>query len=239
MPGAQPRQTKQLRECASHALWVTPVATSLDPFYLLWLSIVTAAYNWNCWLIPVRLVFPCQTPDNTCYWLLMDLVCDVIYLCDVLLIQPRLQFVRGGNVVVSGAGRGSRRQAGTGRTAESERAAASQSTSVSARVAVRLQPPETSRGTGTAPPAPARQPLSARRAPGPRVCPASMSSSSGQGDNSAVLALGTPHASVRAEGPVRAWEALALSPCAVSPGAALSASRRPVRKMRPADEETG
>lgn len=125
MPGAQPRQTKQLRECASHALWVTPVATSLDPLYLLWLSIVTAAYNWNCWLIPVRLVFPCQTPDNTCYWLLMDLVCDVIYLCDVLLIQPRLQFVRGGNVVVSGAGRGSRRQAGTGRTAESERAAAS------------------------------------------------------------------------------------------------------------------
>lgn len=112
MPGAQPRQTKQLRECASHALWVTPVATSLDPLYLLWLSIVTAAYNWNCWLIPVRLVFPCQTPDNTCYWLLMDLVCDVIYLCDVLLIQPRLQFVRGGNVVVSGAGRGSRRQAG-------------------------------------------------------------------------------------------------------------------------------
>nr|KAF6404603.1 cyclic nucleotide gated channel subunit beta 3 [Rousettus aegyptiacus] len=71
-----------------------------DPLYLLWLSIVTAAYNWNCWLIPVRLVFPCQTPDNTCYWLLMDLVCDVIYLCDVLLIQPRLQFVRGGNVVV-------------------------------------------------------------------------------------------------------------------------------------------
>lgn len=129
MPGAQPRQTKQLRECASHALWVTPVATSLDPLYLLWLSIVTAAYNWNCWLIPVRLVFPCQTPDNTCYWLLMDLVCDVIYLCDVLLIQPRLQFVRGGNVVVSGAGRGSRRQAGTGRTAENELAAASQSTS--------------------------------------------------------------------------------------------------------------
>lgn len=137
-----------------------------------------------------------------------------------------------------GAAAGRRAQAGL-RRANGRRRLSPRPLAVSARVAVRLQPPETSRGTGTAPPAPARQPLSARRAPGPRVCPASTSSSSGQGDNSAVLALGTPRASVRAEGPVRAWEALALSPCAVSPGAALSASRRPVRKMRPADEETG
>lgn len=86
---------------------VTPAAVLLDPLYLLWLSIVVAAYNWNCWLLPVRLVFPYQTADNTCYWLLADLVCDVIYLCDMLLIQPRLQFVREGDIIVSGAGRGS------------------------------------------------------------------------------------------------------------------------------------
>ncbi|XP_054548096.1 cyclic nucleotide-gated cation channel beta-3 isoform X2 [Talpa occidentalis] len=71
-----------------------------DRLYLRWLLLVTVAYNWNCWLIPLRLVFPYQTPDNTCYWLIIDIVCDIIYLCDMLLIQPRLQFIRGGNIIV-------------------------------------------------------------------------------------------------------------------------------------------
>lgn len=66
--------------------------------------LVAIAYNWNCWLIPLRLVFPCQTPDNVRYWLVADIMCDGIYLCDMLFIQPRLQFVRGGDTVVSGAG---------------------------------------------------------------------------------------------------------------------------------------
>ncbi|XP_046498534.1 cyclic nucleotide-gated cation channel beta-3 [Equus quagga] len=71
-----------------------------DRLYLLWLLLVTVAYNWNCWLIPLRLVFPYQTPDNTHYWLITDVVCDLIYLCDMLLIQPRLQFIRGGDIIV-------------------------------------------------------------------------------------------------------------------------------------------
>ncbi|XP_074175148.1 cyclic nucleotide-gated channel beta-3 isoform X2 [Rhinolophus sinicus] len=71
-----------------------------DQFYFLWLLLVTIAYNWNCWLIPLRLVFPYQTPDNVCYWLVADIVCDGIYLCDMLLIQPRLQFIRGGDTIV-------------------------------------------------------------------------------------------------------------------------------------------
>lgn len=66
--------------------------------------LVTIAYNWNCWLIPLRLVFPYQTPDNTHYWFITDIICDIIYLCDMLLIQPRLQFIKGGNIIVSGAG---------------------------------------------------------------------------------------------------------------------------------------
>ncbi|XP_055964519.1 cyclic nucleotide-gated cation channel beta-3 [Sorex fumeus] len=71
-----------------------------DRVYLLWLLLVSLAYNWNCWLIPLRLVFPYQTPDNTYYWLIPDILCDIIYLCDVLLIQPRLQFIRGGDIIV-------------------------------------------------------------------------------------------------------------------------------------------
>ncbi|XP_066228522.1 cyclic nucleotide-gated channel beta-3 [Saccopteryx leptura] len=71
-----------------------------DPLYLLWLLLVSTAYNWNCWLIPVRLVFPYQTPDSAHRWLVADALCDVIYLCDMLFIQPRLQFVRGGDIIV-------------------------------------------------------------------------------------------------------------------------------------------
>ncbi|KAJ3596482.1 hypothetical protein NHX12_002889 [Muraenolepis orangiensis] len=77
--------------------------TSIDPFtnlmYVLWLFMVTLAWNWNVWLIPVRWAFPYQTPTNIYYWLLIDYLCDLIYLLDILLFQPRLQFVRGGDIV--------------------------------------------------------------------------------------------------------------------------------------------
>uniref|UniRef100_A0A8C6D0N8 Cyclic nucleotide gated channel subunit beta 3 n=1 Tax=Moschus moschiferus TaxID=68415 RepID=A0A8C6D0N8_MOSMO len=71
-----------------------------DRFYLLWLSLVSIAFNWNCWFIPLRVVFPYQTPHNALYWLITDLICDAIYLFDLLLIQPRLQFMRGGDIIV-------------------------------------------------------------------------------------------------------------------------------------------
>lgn len=82
-------------------VWITPVIVFLDRLYLLWLLLVTLAYNWNCWLIPLRLFFPYQTPDNIGYWLITDILCDLIYLCDMTLIQPRLQFVKGGEIIVS------------------------------------------------------------------------------------------------------------------------------------------
>ncbi|XP_006983349.4 LOW QUALITY PROTEIN: cyclic nucleotide-gated channel beta-3 [Peromyscus maniculatus bairdii] len=71
-----------------------------DRIYLLWLLLVTIAYHWNCWLLPVRLAFPYQTPENRHYWIITDIICDIIYLGDMLLIQPRLQFVRGGEIIV-------------------------------------------------------------------------------------------------------------------------------------------
>uniref|UniRef100_A0A8C0E068 Cyclic nucleotide gated channel subunit beta 1 n=1 Tax=Balaenoptera musculus TaxID=9771 RepID=A0A8C0E068_BALMU len=67
--------------------------------YILWLSFVVLAWNWNCWLIPVRWAFPYQMPDNIHLWLLMDYLCDLIYLLDITVFQLRLQFVRGGDVI--------------------------------------------------------------------------------------------------------------------------------------------
>ncbi|XP_065496938.1 cyclic nucleotide-gated channel beta-1-like isoform X4 [Caloenas nicobarica] len=77
--------------------------SSIDPLtnlmYVLWLSFVVMAWNWNCWLIPVRWAFPYQTPGNIHFWLLVDYLCDLIYLLDILVFQTRLQFVRGGDII--------------------------------------------------------------------------------------------------------------------------------------------
>lgn len=72
-----------------------------DHRYVAWLMLVTVAYNWNCWFIPLRFVFPYQTPSNTIYWFTMDILCDICYLCDLLIFQPRVQFIRGGDIIVS------------------------------------------------------------------------------------------------------------------------------------------
>ncbi|XP_068812475.1 cyclic nucleotide-gated channel beta-1 [Struthio camelus] len=77
--------------------------SSIDPLtnlmYVLWLFFVVLAWNWNCWLIPVRWAFPYQTPANIHYWLLVDYLCDLIYLLDIVVFQIRLQFVRGGDII--------------------------------------------------------------------------------------------------------------------------------------------
>ncbi|XP_077453489.1 cyclic nucleotide-gated channel beta-1 isoform X1 [Stigmatopora argus] len=77
--------------------------TSIDPFtnlmYVLWMFLVSLAWNWNVWFIPVRWAFPYQTPGNIYYWLLTDYICDLIYILDITVFQPRLQFVRGGDIV--------------------------------------------------------------------------------------------------------------------------------------------
>ncbi|KFW63551.1 Cyclic nucleotide-gated cation channel beta-1, partial [Pygoscelis adeliae] len=77
--------------------------SSIDPLtnlmYVLWLFFVVMAWNWNCWLIPVRWAFPYQTPSNIHCWLFVDYLCDLIYLLDILVFQTRLQFVRGGDII--------------------------------------------------------------------------------------------------------------------------------------------
>lgn len=78
-----------------------PVSPPPDLMYILWLFFVVLAWNWNCWLIPVRWAFPYQRADNIHFWLLMDYLCDFIYLLDITVFQMRLQFVKGGDIIVS------------------------------------------------------------------------------------------------------------------------------------------
>uniref|UniRef100_K7GE96 Cyclic nucleotide gated channel subunit beta 3 n=1 Tax=Pelodiscus sinensis TaxID=13735 RepID=K7GE96_PELSI len=70
-----------------------------DRRYVAWLLIITIAYNWNCWFIPLRCVFPVQRESNIVYWILVDIVCDICYICDLVVFQPRIQFVKGGDII--------------------------------------------------------------------------------------------------------------------------------------------
>uniref|UniRef100_A0A672TN95 Cyclic nucleotide-binding domain-containing protein n=1 Tax=Strigops habroptila TaxID=2489341 RepID=A0A672TN95_STRHB len=116
-PGGQPEGEKVAEEehycemlCCTfkHRPWLDRLRnyqfpSSIDPLtnlmYVLWLFFVVMAWNWNCWLIPVRWAFPYQTQANIHCWLFIDYLCDLIYLLDILIFQTRLQFVRGGDII--------------------------------------------------------------------------------------------------------------------------------------------
>lgn len=99
------RELNNNRSFSFSTLFSFPLPSSLslsaDLMYVLWMLLVSLAWNWNAWFIPVRWAFPYQTPDNIYYWLLADYLCDLIYILDITIFQPRLQFVRGGDIVVS------------------------------------------------------------------------------------------------------------------------------------------
>ncbi|KAL4631047.1 cyclic nucleotide-gated cation channel beta-3-like [Arapaima gigas] len=70
-----------------------------DRRYICWLSIVTAAFNYNAWLIPARMAFLYHTEQKAPFWLCLDILADIIYVTDMFVFQPRLQFVKGGEVI--------------------------------------------------------------------------------------------------------------------------------------------
>nr|ANV21129.1 cGMP-gated cation channel beta-X [Geotria australis] len=70
-----------------------------DKIYLMWLMLVTLAFHWSCWLLPLRLSFPVHTPNTMFFWYIGDYTCDAIYLFDILVMQRRLQFVNRGDII--------------------------------------------------------------------------------------------------------------------------------------------
>ncbi|KAJ8276903.1 hypothetical protein GJAV_G00069190 [Gymnothorax javanicus] len=80
------------------------VGKTFDPFtdrrYIMWLSLVTLAFNYNAWLLPARFSFPYHTERSIPYWIAFDVLCDLIYVIDIIIFRPRLQFVKGGDVIL-------------------------------------------------------------------------------------------------------------------------------------------
>lgn len=81
------------------------LGNTIDPFtdrrYIAWLSLVTLAFNYNTWFITARLCFPYHTESAIPFWFALDMVADLIYLIDSIIFQPRKQFVKAGDIIVS------------------------------------------------------------------------------------------------------------------------------------------
>ena len=65
-------------------------------FYIGWLFVVTTAFFYNLWCVPVRTCFPYQNAENTHQWLIVDYMADVIYFIDTFFVRPQLRFVSDG-----------------------------------------------------------------------------------------------------------------------------------------------
>ncbi|XP_053351096.1 cyclic nucleotide-gated cation channel beta-3 isoform X2 [Clarias gariepinus] len=98
-------------ECTCMDLMLKPIedkidkvlGTSIDPFtdwrYITWLSLVATAFSYNLWFIPVRMAFPYHTPGLIPLWCAIDVIADLIYIIDMIIFQPRLQFCKTGDII--------------------------------------------------------------------------------------------------------------------------------------------
>ncbi|XP_057178302.1 LOW QUALITY PROTEIN: cyclic nucleotide-gated cation channel beta-3 [Triplophysa rosa] len=70
-----------------------------DRRYIKWLSVVTIAFNYNVWFAPARLCFPYHTPGSIPFWIFFDVLADLVNILDIIIFQPRLQFVKAGDII--------------------------------------------------------------------------------------------------------------------------------------------
>ncbi|XP_038160206.1 cyclic nucleotide-gated cation channel beta-3 [Cyprinodon tularosa] len=81
----------------------TVLGSTIDPFtdrrYIGWLTVVAVAYNYNVWLSPVRLAFPYHSQTTIPFWIFFDILSDIVNVIDIVVWQPRLQFVKAGDII--------------------------------------------------------------------------------------------------------------------------------------------
>ncbi|KAL4000807.1 hypothetical protein ACER0C_006106 [Sarotherodon galilaeus] len=79
------------------------LGTTIDPFtdrrYISWLSFVALAYNYNVWFCSARLAFPYHGETANRYWIFLDILSDIVNIIDIVVWQPRLQFVKAGDII--------------------------------------------------------------------------------------------------------------------------------------------
>jgi hypothetical protein len=65
--------------------------------------LVSLAYLYNFISIPLRIAFPIwkKGEKNIWLWMLIDYLCDVLYLIDICFVQTRIKYLENGLWVVS------------------------------------------------------------------------------------------------------------------------------------------
>ncbi|KAF1372843.1 hypothetical protein PFLUV_G00254100 [Perca fluviatilis] len=71
----------------------------LDRRYITWLALVAVVFNYNIWLCTARMVFPYHNEVANPYWITFDILTDVVNVIDIIIWQPRIQFVKGGDII--------------------------------------------------------------------------------------------------------------------------------------------
>jgi cyclic nucleotide gated channel beta 1 len=64
--------------------------------YIFWLFIVSLAFMYNAYAIPLRAAFPFQSESNLKWWFLADYTCDLLYLIDIIVFKTSVKFVSNG-----------------------------------------------------------------------------------------------------------------------------------------------
>uniref|UniRef100_A0A8C4IGL8 Cyclic nucleotide-binding domain-containing protein n=1 Tax=Dicentrarchus labrax TaxID=13489 RepID=A0A8C4IGL8_DICLA len=75
---------------------------TLDPLdyrYIAWLSLVSLGFNYNAWFCTARMAFPYHNAAVNPYWAACDILSDIVNVIDIIVWQPRLQFVKGGDII--------------------------------------------------------------------------------------------------------------------------------------------
>ncbi|XP_077410421.1 cyclic nucleotide-gated channel beta-3-like [Vanacampus margaritifer] len=84
----------------------TVLGSTIDPFtdrrYIAWLAVLAMAFNYNVWFCSVRLAFPFHNETANRYWIFFDILSDVVNVLDIMIWQPRLQFVKAGDIIKDG-----------------------------------------------------------------------------------------------------------------------------------------
>ncbi|XP_035855505.1 cyclic nucleotide-gated cation channel beta-3 isoform X3 [Sander lucioperca] len=71
----------------------------LDRRYITWLAVVAVAFNYNIWFCTARMVFPYHNEVVNPYWITCDILSDLVNVIDIIIWQPRIQFVKGGDII--------------------------------------------------------------------------------------------------------------------------------------------
>uniref|UniRef100_A0A8C5HC87 Cyclic nucleotide-gated cation channel beta-3-like n=1 Tax=Gouania willdenowi TaxID=441366 RepID=A0A8C5HC87_GOUWI len=74
-------------------------SSSSDRRYIAWLTFVALAFNYNMWFCWARLAFPFHNDTANPFWVFFDVLSDVVYIVDIMIWQPRLQFVKAGDII--------------------------------------------------------------------------------------------------------------------------------------------